>query len=96
MDTETNSKGEKQEEGEAKSDAADAAEQQGAAKPDISGDDRLLMMNADNLPKEVFEQSDEMKALTQEVIKTIRDIIVSVEKKCRNPFMNTIAFVSGT
>lgn len=36
----------------------------------------LLMGETENVPKETFESSDELKAIIQEVIKTIRDIIV--------------------
>lgn len=35
----------------------------------------VLMVEVENVKKEVFKQSEEVKALTQEVIKTIRDII---------------------
>ena len=35
------------------------------------------MVETDNFVQQDFETSDELKAVTQEVIKTIRDIIVS-------------------
>lgn len=35
----------------------------------------LLMVSVDNIQHEPFKQTQEVKALTQEVIKTIRDII---------------------
>lgn len=40
-------------------------------------DDRLIMVETTNFVQQDFETTDELKALTQEVIKTIRDIIVS-------------------
>ncbi len=39
----------------------------------------LLQVETENLLHEPFETTDEVKALTQEIIKTIRDIIVSVQ-----------------
>lgn len=75
MDTETNAKGEEAEEELAQQQQQQL--QQQAPKPDIADDGRLLMAETENLPKEEFQHTDEMKALTQEVIKTIRDIIVS-------------------
>jgi hypothetical protein len=36
----------------------------------------LLLAETENLLHEPFETTDEVKALTQEIIKTIRDIIV--------------------
>ena len=85
-DTETNASGEEVKGGgggEEEKAAAEAKEQQQqqhpnlTPKPDIAGDDRLIMAETENVPKEEFQHTDEMKALTQEVIKTIRDIIVS-------------------
>lgn len=35
----------------------------------------LLMVEVENVQNEPFKQTQEVKALTQEVIKTIRDII---------------------
>lgn len=35
----------------------------------------VLMVEVENIKHEQFKQTDEVKALTQEVIKTIRDII---------------------
>lgn len=40
--------------------------------------DGVYIVETDNLVHEPFETTDEIKALTQEVIKTIRDIIVSI------------------
>lgn len=37
----------------------------------------VYMVETDNFVQQDFETSDELKAVTQEVIKTIRDIIVS-------------------
>lgn len=37
--------------------------------------DQIMMVKVENLMHEKFEQTEEVKALTQEVIKTIRDII---------------------
>jgi len=42
----------------------------------------LLIAETENEPKEEFQHTDEMKALTQEVIKTIKEIIVSVTTPC--------------
>ncbi len=54
---------------------------------------RLLMADTENLPKETFEVTDEMKALTQEVIKTIRDIIVSnIKLQIRSVCSLTVSF----
>lgn len=36
---------------------------------------QVLMVEVENMQKEEFKQTEEVKALTQEVIKTIRDII---------------------
>ena len=38
----------------------------------------VLVAETENLKHEPYETTDEMKALTQEIIKTIRDIIVSL------------------
>ena len=38
----------------------------------------VLLVETENLVHEPFETTDEVKALTQEIIKTIRDIIVSL------------------
>ena len=38
----------------------------------------LFLVETDNLVHDPFETTDEVKALTQEIIKTIRDIIVSL------------------
>ena len=71
QETETNSKGEMIEE---KSEAATEGEKQ----EDTSVDDhRILMAETENFQQQSFETTDELKAITQEVIKTIRDIIVS-------------------
>ena len=40
-------------------------------------DPSVLMANTENYEHEPYETTDEVKALTQEIIKTIRDIIVS-------------------
>lgn len=37
--------------------------------------DQVLMVKVENVMHEKFKQNEEVKALTQEVIKTIRDII---------------------
>lgn len=42
---------------------------------DDSGAQPLLMVEVENIQHEPFKQTQEVKALTQEVIKTIRDII---------------------
>lgn len=57
-------------------DEAQGEVKEGAAPPVV--DDRLLAVETENIGKETFDVTDEMKALTQEVIKTIRDIIVSL------------------
>ncbi len=44
--------------------------------PDLS-EQSLLIVETENVGHEPFETTDEVKALTQEIIKTIRDIIVS-------------------
>ena len=40
-------------------------------------DDPVIMVTTENYEHEPYETTDEIKALTQEIIKTIRDIIVS-------------------
>ena len=47
-----------------------------APKPEVPVE-FLLQVETENLVHEPFETTDEVKALTQEIIKTIRDIIVS-------------------
>lgn len=42
---------------------------------DDSGVQPLLMVEVENVQHDAFKQTQEVKALTQEVIKTIRDII---------------------
>lgn len=37
--------------------------------------DQVMMVKVENMMHEKFQQTEEVKALTQEVIKTIRDII---------------------
>lgn len=50
-----------------------------AKKPQVvkdgSATQPLLMVEVENIKHEEFKQTQEVKALTQEVIKTIRDII---------------------
>ena len=48
-------------------------------QPTSIADLGVLMVETENLNHEPYEITDEIKALTQEVIKTIRDIIVSTE-----------------
>lgn len=43
--------------------------------------DSVLLVETENLVHDPFETTDEVKALTQEIIKTIRDIIVSLYGK---------------
>lgn len=58
-------------EGEKGSEKKDATENNGEEKkPDV-----LLMAEVENVVHNKFRQTEEVKALTQEVIKTIRDII---------------------
>lgn len=58
---------------------ADAGEAKEVKKPKVvKGDGEvqpLLMVEVENIQHEPFKQTQEVKALTQEVIKTIRDII---------------------
>lgn len=59
--------------------AASPAEPKEVKKPQVvKGDSEiqpLLMVEVENIQHEPFKQTQEVKALTQEVIKTIRDII---------------------
>lgn len=59
--------------------AVDGTETKEIKKPkvirDDSGTQPLLMVEVENVQHEPFKQTQEVKALTQEVIKTIRDII---------------------
>ena len=45
--------------------------------PDLKEEPKVYMVETDNFEQQAFETTDELKAVTQEVIKTIRDIIVS-------------------
>lgn len=60
-------------------DGASSEEAKTAKKPQILYSDNdvqpLLMVEVENIQHEPFKQTQEVKALTQEVIKTIRDII---------------------
>lgn len=57
----------------------DATQVKEAKKPKVvtgdSGIQPLLMVEVENVQHDEFKQTQEVKALTQEVIKTIRDII---------------------
>lgn len=53
--------------------AEDAAKEPKEAKKPAP--DQVMMVKVENLMHEKFQQTEEVKALTQEVIKTIRDII---------------------
>lgn len=44
-------------------------------EPKKAPPDQVLMAKVENMMHEKFQQTEEVKALTQEVIKTIRDII---------------------
>lgn len=72
----TNTKSDKT---ESESADADTVEVKQLKKPkvikDDSGTQPLLMVEVENIQHEPFKQTQEVKALTQEVIKTIRDII---------------------
>ena len=48
--------------------------------PPIASPEHILIMETENFEHDDFEVTDEMKAITQEVIKTIRDIIVRTLK----------------
>lgn len=58
---------------------SDSTETKEVKKPKVATDDSgvqpLLMVEVENIQHEPFKQTQEVKALTQEVIKTIRDII---------------------
>jgi hypothetical protein len=60
--------------------------------------DGLLLADTENVSHDPFETTDEVKALTQEIIKTIRDIIVRIF--CRpfqqSPFSGTTIFSRTT
>ena len=60
-------------------------------QPTSIADLGVLMVETENLNHEPYEISDEIKALTQEVIKTIRDIIVSIEFLF-SQYLNKVAF----
>lgn len=71
-------KGEATKAGDAEPAVASAGE--GTARPSIRAikegeQQQVLMVEVENMQKEDFKQTEEVKALTQEVIKTIRDII---------------------
>jgi Lon-like ATP-dependent protease len=60
-------------------DASSSDEVKTPKKPKVITEDSniqpLMMVEVENVEHEPFKQTDEVKALTQEVIKTIRDII---------------------
>lgn len=62
-----------------KAEKAEAEEEKPVKKPTIIRDGStvqpLLMVEVENIQHNSFKQTEEVKALTQEVIKTIRDII---------------------
>lgn len=64
-----------------------------AKKPKVvKGDSEiqpLLMVEVENIQHEPFKQTQEVKALTQEVIKTIRDIITM------NPLYRFVIFLGN-
>ena len=64
-------------EAEAEREVEAVAEDKPSPPPKEEDDVRLLMADTANITQAEFQVTDEMKALTQEVIKTIRDIIVS-------------------
>lgn len=49
--------------------------EQTATKPASDAPQPVLMVEVENLKHNAYKQTEEVKALTQEVIKTIRDII---------------------
>ena len=51
--------------------------EEGTTEQNTNEDPSVLMANTENYEHEPYETTDEVKALTQEIIKTIRDIIVS-------------------
>lgn len=59
------------------SNARDTAEGEELVKRPLTDGDKqpVLMVEVENVPPEQVKQTEEVKALTQEVIKTIRDII---------------------
>lgn len=62
-------------EGEAETKAAPTPEEL-VKRPLVDGDRQpVLMVEVENVAQEQFKQTEEVKALTQEIIKTIRDII---------------------
>lgn len=56
-------------------DAAETAETVEKEPPKKPTQDQVMMVKVENMIHEKFKQTEEVKALTQEVIKTIRDII---------------------
>ncbi|GAB1607388.1 lon protease homolog, mitochondrial-like [Argonauta hians] len=61
--------------GSQENDVKDSEEIEVIEKTLHSNSGKLLMANTENLLHEEFKQTDEIKALTSEVVKTIRDII---------------------
>lgn len=62
-------------EGETETKAAPTPEEL-VKRPSVDGDRQpVLMVEVENVAQEQFKQTEEVKALTQEIIKTIRDII---------------------
>jgi len=56
--------------------AKDAEKKEGKRRPIADGEKQpILMVEVENMKLDNFKQTEEVKALTQEVIKTIRDII---------------------
>lgn len=58
-----------------------------ATKPATDASQPVLMVEVENLKHNAYKQTEEVKALTQEVIKTIRDIITM------NPLYRLVAIL---
>ncbi|KAL0870322.1 hypothetical protein ABMA27_005341 [Loxostege sticticalis] len=58
-----------------KSEPEPEAQKEKPEKKDKATPDQVMMVKVENMMHEKFQQTEEVKALTQEVIKTIRDII---------------------
>lgn len=58
-----------------RSDTEDPKDLKEPKEPKKPPADQVLMVKVENMMHEKFQQTEEVKALTQEVIKTIRDII---------------------
>ena len=75
VDSENRDKEESESEGEGEGEGGEGEGVEGEGEGEGEGGRPLLMVRTENVVHEPFKNTEEIKALTAEVIKTIRDII---------------------